>query len=166
MNLPEIEIVRADFSLPKHRAALVELMDAYARDRIGGGAPLNAEVASKIADELLSRPNCHAILAFVDSVSAGMSINFEVFSTFACSPILNIHDFAVMPQFRRQGVAKLMLQEVEAIGVELNCCKLTLEVLEGNELAQGIYKRFGFSGYGHDPQMGRAMFYEKKLAGV
>lgn len=166
MNMLDVEIVRADFSLSKHRIALVELMDAYARDIMGGGAALSAEVTSNIADELLNRPSCHAVLAFVDSVPAGLSINFEAFSTFACRPILNIHDFVVAPGFRKQGVAKLLLQEVEAIGLGLNCCKLTLEVLEGNERAQGIYKRFGFSGYELDPEMGRAMFYEKKLGGV
>lgn len=44
-----------------------------------------------------------------------------------------------------------------------DCCKLTLEVLEGNKLAQQVYRRFGFQGYELDPKMGRALFYEKKL---
>jgi ribosomal protein S18 acetylase RimI-like enzyme len=52
---------------------------------------------------------------------------------------------------------------VEEIAVELGCCKLTLEVLEGNHIAQAAYKSFGFNGYELNPQTGRALFWEKKL---
>ena len=41
--------------------------------------------------------------------------------------------------------------------------KLTLEVLEGNSVAQSAYRAFGFEGYELDPQMGKALFWQKKL---
>ena len=41
---------------------------------------------------------------------------------------------------------------------------MTLEVLEGNEIAQHAYRSFGFAGYELDPRMGKAMFWQKKLA--
>ncbi|AIE76231.1 Histone acetyltransferase HPA2-related acetyltransferase (plasmid) [Synechocystis sp. PCC 6714] len=59
-----------------------------------------------------------------------------------------------------------MLQKAENIAVNLGCCKLTLEVLEGNYAAQSAYKAFGFSGYELNPKMGKALFWEKKLAEV
>ena len=37
----------------------------------------------------------------------------------------------------------------------LGCCKLTLEVLEGNKLAQAAYIANGFAGYQLDPEMGQ-----------
>ena len=55
------------------------------------------------------------------------------------------------------------MQKAEEIALSLDCCKLTLEVLEGNHIAQSAYKTFGFSGYELNPQMGKALFWEKKL---
>jgi len=60
-------------------------------------------------------------------------------------------------------LADLSFSKVEEVAMAGDCCKLTLEVLEGNKLAQQVYRRFGFQGYELDPKMGRALFYEKKL---
>ena len=56
-----------------------------------------------------------------------------------------------------------MLTQVEDIARQRGCCKLTLEVLEGNKAAQRSYRGFGFEGYQLVPEMGRAMFWEKPL---
>ena len=65
--------------------------------------------------------------------------------------------------FRGKGLATRMLARVEQLAREKNCCKLTLEVLQGNEAAQAAYRKAGFSGYQLDPEMGQAMFWQKKL---
>ena len=57
-----------------------------------------------------------------------------------------------------------MLQVAETIALRLGCCKMTLEVLEGNVVAQAAYTSCGFAAYVLDPLMGKAMFWEKKLA--
>jgi len=51
----------------------------------------------------------------------------------------------------------------EKIARESGCCKITLEVLEGNHVARAAYSAFGFKGYELDPKMGKALFLEKKL---
>ncbi len=56
-----------------------------------------------------------------------------------------------------------MLEMVEEIAIDKGCCKLTLEVLSGNTLAQSAYKRYGFSGYQLDPEVGDALFWQKLL---
>ena len=56
-----------------------------------------------------------------------------------------------------------MLDEVERIAKEKGCCKLTLEVLEGNIVAKKAYEKFGFSSYELDPATGKALFWEKVL---
>jgi ribosomal protein S18 acetylase RimI-like enzyme len=55
------------------------------------------------------------------------------------------------------------LLEVESMAVKKNCCKITLEVLEGNTPAKNSYSKFGFKDYELDPTFGKAMFWEKKL---
>lgn len=158
-----ISIIKADLSLSAHVEAMIQLMDEYALDPMGGGQGLSNQVKLNLPTELAKRKSAHVILAFVDSRPAGLVICFEGFSTFACKPLLNIHDAIVALPYRGQGLSKLLLQKAEDIAIDLGCCKLTLEVLEGNHVAQAAYKAFGFSGYELDPQMGKALFWEKKL---
>ncbi len=56
-----------------------------------------------------------------------------------------------------------MLEKVEKIALDKDCCKLTLEVFEGNLVAQKSYRKFGFSAYELAPEMGQALFWEKAL---
>ncbi|MBM0740745.1 GNAT family N-acetyltransferase [Phormidium sp. CLA17] len=158
-----IEVVNADLPTPHHANAVVQLMNQYALDPMGGGKGLSEYVKANLPAELAKRRTAHVILAFVDAEPAGLIICLEGFSTFACKPLLNIHDVIVAQPHRGNGLSKLMLQEAEAIALDLGCCKLTLEVLEGNHIAQQAYEAFGFSGYELDPQMGKALFWEKKL---
>lgn len=158
-----IKVIDADLNTPAHREAVVELMNTYALDYMGGGEELSDFVKNNLANELARRKYIHAILAFVNDNPAGLIIAIEGFSTFACKPLLNIHDVVVASAYRRRGICKLLLQRIEDIALELGCCKLTLEVLEGNQVAQAVYKSFGFDGYQLNPDMGRALFWQKKL---
>ena len=158
-----IEIIEADLAVPKHADAVILLMDEYARDPMGGGNGLSEYAKSNLVSELAKRQTARVILAFVEDLPAGLVICLEGFSTFACQPLLNIHDAIVSVPYRGRGLSRLMLQAAEKIAIELGCCKLTLEVLEHNYLAQTAYRSFGFNGYELNPQMGKALFWEKKL---
>jgi ribosomal protein S18 acetylase RimI-like enzyme len=160
---PSIVIIRADLSVPRHARAVISLMDEYARDPMGGGNGLSEYAKSNLVSELAKRQTARVILAFVEDLPAGLVICLEGFSTFACQPLLNIHDAIVSLPYRGRGLSKLMLQAAEQMAIELGCCKLTLEVLEHNYLAQTAYRSFGFNGYELNPEMGKALFWEKKL---
>lgn len=157
------EIIIADLSLPSHAAAIVYLLNEYAKDDMGGGAKLPEFVKDNLVTELRKRRGVHVVIAFADESPAGMAVCFEGFSTFACKPLLNIHDLIVGQSYRRLGLSKRLLAKAEELAVSLGCCKLTLEVLEGNAVAQAAYKACGFAGYELDPKMGKAMFWQKKL---
>ena len=158
-----IEIIEADLAVSKHADAVILLMDEYACDPMGGGNGLSEYAKSNLVSELAKRQTARVILAFVEDLPAGLVICLEGFSTFACQPLLNIHDAIVSVPYRGRGLSKLMLQAAEKMAIELGCCKLTLEVLEHNYLAQTAYRSFGFNGYELNPQMGKALFWEKKL---
>lgn len=158
-----VEIIRADLHNPRHGEALIAMLDAYARDEMGGGSALADEVKANLVQALAARSDAHVLLAWVDDQPVGVATCFEGFSTFACRPLLNIHDLAVHPDFRGRGLGKRLLAEVERLARELDCCKLTLEVLEGNKVAQAAYKASGFEGYELNPQVGRALFWQKTL---
>jgi len=158
-----IKIIDADLNLPEHATAVIQLMDAYAQDPMGGGQALSSYTRDNLIAKLRKRDNAHLILAFVNNAPAGLVIGFEGFSTFACQPLLNIHDVIVSAEHRGHGLCKRMFHAAEALALRLGCCKMTLEVLEGNTVAQSAYRSCGFAGYELDPRMGKAMFWEKKL---
>lgn len=161
-----IRIVQADYRNPVHAAALVALLDAYARDPMGGGEPLTDFAKTNLAGALAARPQAFSLLAFDgvdDALPVGLANCIEGFSTFACKPLVNIHDLAVLSSHRGLGVARMLLQAAEATARQRGACKLTLEVLSGNHGAMRLYARAGFANYQLDPQTGQAQFMQKWL---
>lgn len=158
-----LELVEADFSSPRHAQAIVALMDDYTRDPMGGGDGLSDYARANLVSELAKRPTAHAILAFQDGEPAGLVVAFEGFSTFACKPLLNLHDVTVSSAFRGRGISRHLLERTEELARRLGCCKLTLEVLEGNEVAQALYRKLGYAAYELAAESGRAMFWQRKL---
>lgn len=143
---------------------VVQLLDVYATDIMGGGESLAEEVKRNLPTELKKRPTAHAFIAYLDGLEAGVSICFEGFSTFQCKPLLNIHDLCVLPNMRRKGIASALIFAIEHFAKSIDCCKLTLEVLEGNYAAKATYNALGFEGYQLDPDSGNALFWQKKIA--
>lgn len=168
-------VVRAvDYANPRDAVALVDLLDGYARDVAGGGKPLEARVKQGLAQALRQRqPQAFSVMAWVleervtpaphAGVAVGLINCFEGFSTFACKPLVNVHDVVVVPAWRGHRIAQRMLQEVETLARRRGACKLTLEVLSGNRAAIQAYEREGFAAYALDPRMGSAQFFQKLL---
>ncbi len=158
-----IDIVLADYRNPTHAASVVDLLDGYARDPAGGGTPLAPEVKRDLAGALAVRPQAFSVLAFDGDAPIGLTNCFEGFSTFACRPLVNVHDVVVVASHRGQRVAQRMLERVEQEARARGACKLTLEVLSGNQPALRAYEREGFAGYQLDEAFGAAIFLQKKL---
>jgi ribosomal protein S18 acetylase RimI-like enzyme len=162
MNIPT-EIVGIDLDNPIHLSALRELLNEYANSLEGGGAALPAENLDRLP-ATLAASGCYAgWLAFSDNRPAGLLNAFYGVSTFRAQPLLNIHDIVVSAGFRRRGIARQLLAAAEETARRRGCCKLTLEVLEGNAPAIAAYRQAGFAPYSLDPAMGRALFLEKKF---
>lgn len=159
-----LRIVRADYADPVHAASVVKLLDAYASDPAGGGEALGDFAKSNLVAALAARSQAFSVLAFDGGVAVGLVNCIEGFSTFACKPLVNVHDVAVLASHRGRRVGEQMLALAEAIARERGACKLTLEVLSGNRSAIRLYERTGFAAYQLDPAMGPAQFFQKWLA--
>jgi len=158
-----ITLSDVDLSLPEHANAVTGLISRYARDPMGGGQELAADVKSVLVQRLRTRADYFGVLAFDETTAVGLVNCFEGFSTFLAKPLMNVHDVYVEPEYRGQGLSRRMLQRVEHIARVRGCGKLTLEVLDGNLPAIASYRRFGFETYALDPAYGRAQFWQKKL---
>ena len=156
-----VHVVRADYANPVHAAALVALLDAYASDPAGGGKGLSDFAKQNLVRELAARPQAYSVLAFEGTQPVGLVNCIEGFSTFACKPLVNVHDVAVLASHRGRRIAEQMLALAEAIAKERGAVKMTLEVLSGNHGAVRLYERIGYAGYQLDPAMGTARFMQK-----
>ena len=156
-------IVIADYQNADHQRALMSLLNGYATSKEGGGKSLTAYVQENLLSRLQQYPGAFSILAFVNDNPAGLVNCFETLSTFSCKSLINIHDVVTHSDYRRQGIASSMLDKVAEIATSRGCCKLTLEVLEGNIAAREAYLKLGFKAYQLDPELGQAMFWEKSL---
>lgn len=58
---------------------------------------------------------------------------------------LHINNLAVLPAFRRGGIASALLARVLVEGAKLGIRRATLEVRRSNEAARLLYERFGFA---------------------
>jgi len=157
------DVIIADYHNPQHQQFIAELMNLYALDPMGGGEGLPDAISRKLASELDKVPNAFTVLAMVAGKAVGLINCMQGFSTFKCKPLINIHDVVVIDQCRGRGISQQMMAKVEDVARQRGCCKLTLEVLEGNTPAQASYRNSGFAGYELDPQMGKALFWQKNL---
>jgi ribosomal protein S18 acetylase RimI-like enzyme len=158
-----IEVIETDLRRPEHQSATLELLDAYARDPMGNGAPLSAEVRRQLIPGLREHPTTIVFLAYSDGVAIGLAVCFRGFSTFAARPLINIHDLVVLSTHRGRGVGRRLIEAVAAKGRMLDCCKLTLEVLENNQRARRLYDSAGFAQAMYQPDAGGALFMSKVL---
>ncbi len=165
MNIaaPVLAIEPVDYGNPRDAADLIALLDEYARDPMGGGAPLSAEARGQIVPGLAGTPGAFSLIARLDGEAVGLANCFTAYSTFAAAPLINIHDIAVAPTHRGRGIGKALLLAVEAEARARGACKVTLEVLSGNERAKALYVALGYGDYQLDPAAGHALFWQKKL---
>ncbi len=159
----KVQIVRADYDNADHARALVEMLDAYARDPAGGGHALSEFSRTHLVAELAARPQAFSVLAFDGAQVVGLVNCIEGFSTFACKPLVNVHDVAVAVSYRGQRIGERMLALAEDIARSRGACKMTLEVLTGNAGANRLYERIGFVSYQLAPALGSATFLQKWL---
>ena len=121
--------------------------NSYASDRIGGGEPLSPEVRARLPLLLRDHPTTIVLLALAGGRPVGVAVCFLGLSTFQARHLINIHDLAVVPEWRGKGVGRALLEAVESHASRRGCCKITLEVQDDNSRARGLYEHFGFTDF-------------------
>lgn len=58
--------------------------------------------------------------------------------------VADIHNIAVIPSYRKQGIASHLLDELEAWALKKGVVALMLEIREGNTEAQPLYEKRGY----------------------
>lgn len=164
-----IEFALADWTEPSDCDAVVSLLQAYALHPMGGAEPLSDYASSNLPSAMSVTPGAFSVIGWHHAQNgerkpAALANCFTTLSTFACKPLVNIHDLYVDDIARGQGTGQAMLAFIEEQARARGCCKVTLEVLTGNAYAKEAYERFGFQPYTLDDSTGHALFMHKKLS--
>jgi ribosomal protein S18 acetylase RimI-like enzyme len=145
-----LQIFEVDFSNEEHCNALVQLMNHYMRDAMGGVSPHTPQSAERLIHGLRNHCNKLCLLAKLNDTYIGLVNCFIGFGTFAARPFINIHDLIVLEGYRDKGIGRQLLEAVVNKGKKKNCAKITLEVRDDNFRAQYLYSSLGF-GEGKPP---------------
>ena len=157
-----LRVIEADLALPDHQRDVVAMTAAYALDVMGNGGPLPPDVLERLVPALREHPTTMIFLAYVGAQVVGIATCFLGFSTFAARPLINIHDLAVLPDYRGGGIGRALLEAVARKAREQGCVKVTLEVQENNTRARRVYEAAGFRHALHGEISG-SLFYTKLL---
>jgi len=130
----KVNVLIADYLNEQHAKDIGFLLNCYAEDPMGGGVSLPEHTKVNLAKELAKLPHAFSVICYINDKPAGLINCFEAFSTFKCQPLINIHDIVVVSENRGLGICQKMLSKVESLAKEKGCCKITLEVLEGNNV--------------------------------
>jgi ribosomal protein S18 acetylase RimI-like enzyme len=186
MREPSVCILEADLERSDHAAALLRVLDAYAQDPMGDAQALSSETRACLIPALRRVPSAivflalspagaaqdaplaapSKVLAEADTVAVGAAVCFVGFSTFRARGLINVHDLAVLPNWRGQGIGTRLLEVVEALARRRGYCKVNLEVRADNP-AQRLYRRLGYgpgtTGAAEALSTVQSLFLEKRL---
>jgi GNAT superfamily N-acetyltransferase len=88
-------------------------------------------------------PRFQCIIAEWNGTPAGFALYFYNFSTWEAKPGIYLEDLFVLPEFRKYGIGKGLLQHLAKTALEQDCTRLVWQVLDWNQLAIDFYERIG-----------------------
>jgi len=141
-----LSIITADLDNHEHCCAIIDLINEYRCDPMGGEIGLiDGDDWLKLIDGLKSHPTSLVFLLKIDDTIAGMAVCFTRYSTFKMKKLLNIHDFILYKKFRNKGYGSWFMKKIAEKVFKLGYCKITLEVRADNITAKKTYLKSGFS---------------------
>ncbi len=136
----------ANLGNPHHAAGIVDCLDTYAQDPMGGSQALSAFARQNLIAGLRAHPASVTFIAETADQIVGVAVCFVGYSTFQAKPRLNLHDLIVLPAQRGRGIGRTLLNAVAAHAAASDYCAVTLEVRKDNPTAQALYRSLGFGG--------------------
>lgn len=140
-----MNFVQIDLENQEHCDALIELLNHYMLDPMGGGKAMENDHPQRVLSGLKKQCNYHGFLIKKDGTYAALANCFVGFSTFKTKQLINIHDFVVHSNFRRQGLGEALLNGISNFAKVNDMCRVSLEVREDNPKAMNLYKKVGFA---------------------
>ena len=108
--------------------------------------PPDAEAQARLTEDAFgARPRFESWLAFAghEPEPVGYAIIIETYSTFLARPTLFLEDLFVLPELRRRGIGKALLQHCIQLAHQRGCGRMEWTCLDWNTKAQCVYEDLG-----------------------
>ena len=135
-------MVEIRFAGPDDAATLLEFIRALARyERMPDAVEVDEATLRAQMNE--AHPPFECLLAERDGRPLGFALFFYSYSTWRGRRGIWLEDRFVLPEERRSGVGRALLERIAAIAVERGCARFEWSVLDWNEPAIAFYRTLG-----------------------
>lgn len=122
--------------------AIANLFNQY---RIFYGQSSNLEAARQFLQERFQNGDSVVFWAHQDGQAAGFTQLYPSFSSVSMKPIWILNDLFVTEAFRKQGVARLLMDAAEGYARETGAVRVALSTQISNLSAQALYESRGYA---------------------
>jgi GNAT superfamily N-acetyltransferase len=126
---------------PEDLGALTVLFDAY---RVWYGKPADPVTARAFLEARIENGESVVYLAFSEDKAVGFTQLYPIFSSTRMKRLWLLNDLYVYPEYRGQGISKMLLERAKALTRETGACELMLETGKTNEIGNRLYPAAGF----------------------
>ena len=102
-----------------------------------------ATEADILRDGFGPNPKFHVLIAEWDGQPAGFAFFYFTYSTWEGRPGLFLEDIFIIPELRRRGVGRALMQRLAQIAIANNCYGMGWHVLDWNQPAIRSYEALG-----------------------
>ena len=90
-----------------------------------------------------SSPGADVLIAYSAEDAVGFAVFFQSYSTFLGRPGIYLEDLFVLPEWRKQGIGRRLLERVAQTAVDRGCGRMEWSVLDWNKAAFEFYESLG-----------------------
>ncbi|WP_159816652.1 GNAT family N-acetyltransferase [Cyanobium sp. Copco_Reservoir_LC18] len=126
---------------PDDLEVIVPLFDAY---RQFYGQPSEPDRVRAFLQERLAQGDSVLLIAEADGQALGFTQLYPSFSSVSMAPIFILNDLFVVPEARRSGVARHLLEAAVGKAREAGAIRLSLSTAHTNTAAQALYASAGW----------------------
>jgi len=145
-----VRIVRAEAG---HADLIAPLFDAYRRFY---RQPPDLDGARRFISERLRAGESVVFVAMIEQDGGPTAIGFvqlyPAFSSVSMKPLWILNDLYVVPEARKRGIAKALMESARQLALSTHSKELILETAKDNYSAQKLYEQLG---YKHDEEFYR-----------
>lgn len=136
-----VSITRAT---PADLDTVAPLFDLY---RVFYGKPSDPVVAREFIEARMTRGESVILLAQLDGAAIGFTQLYPAFSSVSATHTWILNDLLVLPEARRNGVARALLSAAADFARADGALRLELETDHDNTTAQALYRAMGWTAY-------------------
>ena len=123
---------------------IAPLFDLY---RVFYGKPSDPALARDFIQARMTRGESVILLASVDGAAVGFTQLYPAFSSVSAAHVWILNDLLVLPDARRNGVARALLSAAADFARADGALRLELETDHDNGTAQALYRAMGWTPY-------------------